>query len=163
METIYFESAREVKKNKRELEEKLKVAIAFQGRKASIEGQPFAEYEASMVLEAINFGFSAKAALQLTDEQFIFRKIPIKNFTKRKNLKEVRARIIGREGKTKRTLEEISGCSIIVKDSNMIGIIGSAESIEEATTALANLIRGSKQANIYRFLERMNAERKKYK
>jgi rRNA processing protein Krr1/Pno1 len=47
-----------------------------------------------------------------------------------------------------------------VLHDNTVGIIGPAETIEEATTAIGNLIRGSKQANIYRFLERMNAAKK---
>ena len=77
-------------------------------------------------------------------------------------MSEVRGRIIGREGKTKRTIEEISGCDLYInEDINQIGIIGNAESIEEATTALTNLIKGSKHANVYRFLEKINTERKK--
>ncbi len=161
METIYFEKISELKKNKKELEKKLNIVITIKGKTATIQGSPFNEYEASLILDAISLGFSAKKALQLADEQFIFRKLPVKNFTKRKNLHEVRARIIGKQGKTKRTIEEISGCNIIIKD-NTIGLIGPSESIETATTALTNLIRGSKQANVYRYLERMNAERKKY-
>ena len=46
-------------------------------------------------------------------------------------------------------------------DEFEIGIIASAETIQETVTAITNLIRGSKQGNVYAFLERMNAERKK--
>lgn len=161
METIYFEKINSLKREKQEIEKKLNVVITIQGKKASVEGPPLQEYEAFIILEAISFGFSVKKALSLQDEQLMFRKLPIKNFTKRKNLYEVRSRLIGTEGKTKKTIEAISNCSLVIKDS-AIGIIGSAENIDEATTALTNLIRGSKQANIYRYLERMNAEKKKY-
>ena len=63
--------------------------------------------------------------------------------------------------KTKHTIEQISSCDVLInEDENSVGLIGSAEQIEEATTAITNLIRGSKQANVYRFLERMNAEKR---
>ena len=104
--------------------------------------------------------FQKKKALQLLDPEATFRKIHIKNFTRRKNIGEVRARLIGTEGKTKRTLEEIGSCDIIIGDTE-VGIIGSAENIEKTTTAITNLIKGSKQANVYRFLERMNTIEKK--
>jgi len=107
----------------------------------------------------MNFSFPLKEALLLTNEGYIFRKINIKDFTRRKNLDEVRARLIGTEGKTKRAMEEISGCVLVIKDK-IVGIIGSTESIKDATTAITRLIKGSKQANVYSYLERMNREKK---
>jgi len=40
-------------------------------------------------------------------------------------------------------------------------VIGHAEDIGYATTAIANLIKGSKQSNVYNYLERINKEKKK--
>lgn len=159
MEEIYFEKTSELKRNLTELQKKLKVEIKLQGKKAVAVGDSIDEYEASLVLEAISFGFSAKKSLLLKDPEMIFRKLQIKNFTKRKNLKEVRARIIGTKGKTKKTIEEISGCYLILKD-NELGIIASVETIEEATLAITNLIKGTKQSNVYRYLERTNKIKK---
>jgi ribosomal RNA assembly protein len=162
METLYFKKIKELQKERLQLEKKLAVAITIQGKKVTIEGESIDEFEALIVLEAMQFGFSAKKSLELLKEDIIFRKIPIKQFTRRKNLKEVRGRVIGKEGKTKNTIEQISGCDIFInEDENQIGMIGPAEQIDEATTALTNLIKGSKQANVYRFLERMNAGKKK--
>jgi len=161
METLYFKKITELKREKMLLEKALGVNITLVGKKASILGEPLAEYESLIVLEAMQFGFSAKKSLSLLDDNFIFRKIPIKRFTRRKNLKEVRARIIGKEGKTKHTIEQISNCDIVINEyENEIGLIGQADEIEEATTALTNLIRGTKQANVYRFLEKINAKKK---
>ena len=162
MEILYFVKAREVKKERAELAKRLGVTITVEGKKVTIEGETMAEYEARLVLEAMQFGFSAKKALLLVSDEMIFRRLPLKQFTRRKDMEVVRGRVIGTEGKTRHAIENISGCEIIVRD-DAVGLIGSAESIEEATTALGNLIRGSKQANVYRFLERMNAEKKKYK
>lgn len=161
MEELYFKKVRELVKEKNYLENKLKVKITIKGKQVRIEGGAVDEYEASLVLGAMQFGFSAKNALLLLDEQFVFRKIPIKNFTRRKELKEVRARIIGKEGKTKRTIENIASSEVVI-DGNEIGIICPADEIEEATTAITNLIRGTKEANVYSFLERMNADKKNF-
>jgi len=150
----------EVRKEIEKLKNALNVEITISGRKAVIGGDPLDEYEAMIVLEAIELGFSVKKALTLKDEVNIFRKIFVKNLTKRKDLWSVRARIVGKEGRTKRAIEDISGCSVVLSE-NTVGIIGPAEKIEEATTALSNLIRGSKHANVYRYLERTNASRKK--
>ena len=159
METIYFENTKEIKKAKEEIEKNLNVTITFTGKKAVIEGAPLNEYEAWNILDAISFGFSAKKALQLKESELSFKKINIKDFTRRKNMYDVRARIIGKEGKVKRTIENLSDCEMIIKD-NVIGIIGYAESIDIVITALTNLIRGSKVSNVYNFLERMNRDRR---
>jgi ribosomal RNA assembly protein len=159
METIFIENPRRIRANKEAIENKTGVNIEIKGRQVTIEGETIQEYEARCIIEAFDFGFDLKDALSLTSETIIFRKLNIKDFTRRKDLEEVRGRIIGTEGKTKRALESVSGCAVVLHD-NAVGIIGPAETIEEATTAIGNLIRGSKQANIYRFLERMNTERK---
>ena len=155
MESFYFNNTKEIKNEKANLENKLNVKITLTGKNVKIEGTPYEEYEASIVFDAMSFGFTSKKAITLKESDTLFRKLNIKDFTRRKNLYEVRSRIIGKEGKTKRTIEEISGCEIVIKD-NSVGIIGSSESIELAVTALKNLIKGTKQANVYRFLERTN-------
>ena len=161
METLMFDkSPRVVKREQRTLEQQLQVKITIAGRKITIEGNPLDEYVALSVLDAVAFGFSLKEALTLKDEDISFRKIHIRDFTRRKNLKDVRSRLIGREGKTKRTIEEISNCIVVIGESE-VGIIGSVESIDAATQGAINIIKGSKQANAYRYLERMNAEKKK--
>lgn len=159
METIQIKSTHKIRQNKEAIEKKLAVKITIKGKQALIKGNPVEEYEALTILDALDFGFSIKDAIRLTDENVVFRKLPIKQFTTRKNLEEVRGRIIGREGKTLRAVEEVSGCGVVLHE-NTVGVIGPAENIEEATTALKSLIKGSKQANVYRFLERMNVAKR---
>jgi rRNA processing protein Krr1/Pno1 len=43
---------------------------------------------------------------------------------------------------------------------NEVGLICPAEEIDYVITGMTNLIRGSKQANVYKFLERINTSRK---
>ncbi len=160
METLIFDSVpRALKREQRALEQQLQVKLTIVGRKVAIEGPALQEYVAFMVVEAIALGFTPKQALVLKDEDMAFRKVRIRDFTRRKSLKDVRSRLIGREGKTRRTIEEISNCEVVIGESE-VGIIGSAESIDAAMQATINIIKGSKQANAYRYLERMNTEKK---
>tara|TARA_Y100000310_G_C20683361_1_gene817443 strand:- start:2210 stop:2713 length:504 start_codon:yes stop_codon:yes gene_type:complete len=159
MEEIIFDKTSELKRTKTELEKQLKVKISIQGKKVIIKGESIDEYEARLVLDAIKFGFPTQKAILLKDQDMIFRKLHIKDFTRKKNLKEVKARIIGTKGKTLKTIEQLSYCHLILKE-NELGIIGSAESIDETTTAITNLIRGTKQSNIYHFLEKQNRSKK---
>ena len=161
MEQFIFDKTAEIRRNKQELESKLKVSISIAGRKVTIEGEAMDEYEASIILEAMDIGFSAKKALILKDPDMTFRRLNIKKFSKPQRRSDVRARIIGTEGKTKRTIENIGSCDIVVK-GNEIGIICPAETVEETTTAVKNLIKGSKQGNVYAFMEKMNRERKNF-
>lgn len=159
MQSFIFHKTLELKRAKQELEQALNIKIKIQGKTVTIEGSSLDEYEASLILDAINFGFSAKKALLLKNENMLFRVLNIKKITRKKNLQEVRARVIGKEGKTRKTIENITNAEVLIKD-NEIGIIGNAELIDEITTIVTNLVRGTKQSNVYRYLEKMNARKK---
>jgi len=158
MEEIYVSDTREIVKNKEKLEKELGVRIFVDGKKVLIEGDGVCEYESEIVFSAIDFGFTIKQALSLKDEEKMFRKIHIKEHTRR-NLKDVLARVIGIKGKAKRTMESISNCKILIKE-NEIGVIGDVEDADNVVTAIIHIIKGSKQSNMYSYLERMNRVKK---
>ena len=153
MKTILSEKLPRILKNKRLLESKLKIKITNRGKEVFIVGSPENEYLAEKVIDAINFGFPVSDALQIIDEEFLFEIINIKSHTKRKDLRKIRARIIGTKGKTLQNICQLSKCSLELKD-NEIGIIGSAECIKNAQEAIISLIKGSKQSNVYAYLEK---------
>lgn len=159
MEIQFISNTVELKKNQKELEKKLNVKISISGKTVEFTGSGIDEYEASRVIEAMSIGFTAKVALMLKENNLVFKRLSMKDFTPRKDLKTIRARVIGKYGQTKHTIEEISDSYLSIKD-NDVGIISSPENIEEAVTALKNLIRGSKQGNVYHFLESMNTSKK---
>ena len=158
MEEFHIKNIRELIKNKDKLEERLNVKIKIQGNKVYVEGDPLYEYESSLVFKAIAFGFSVKIALLLVDEENIFKTIHIREHTKRR-LKDVLARLIGTKGKTKRVISDISNCYIVIKEGS-VGIIGDGKDVENAETAVISLIKGSKQVNMYHYLEKMNKIKK---
>ena len=152
MKTIYSEKLPRILKNKKRLEEKLKVKITNKGQEVSIDGKPEDEYIAEKVIDAINFGFPFSDALLIKEEDNMLEIINIKDHTKRSDLNRVRARIIGTQGKTLKTLCNLTNCHFELKD-NEVGIIGNPEYIENAQEAIIHIIKGSKQANVYKFLE----------
>jgi ribosomal RNA assembly protein len=158
METFYIKKIQDVKKNLSDLEEKLNVKITIQKNQIMIKGPTLEEFDASRVFEAIAFGFSVKKAIVLKNEEYLFRTVKIKDHTKR-NLSDIKSRLIGKKGKTKRVFADTSGCEILISESE-VGIIGLAEDVQNVETAIINLIRGSKQTNMYRYLEKQNQLKK---
>ena len=153
MEKIICEKTKRVLKNKDRLEKSLGISIAVKGDDVIIDGPAEDEYIAGKVIEALDFGFPFSVALSIHDQDFMFEQINIKDYTKRKDLERVRARFIGKGGKTLRALSELTKCHFEIK-GNFIGIIGDPEYMRNANEAVASLARGAKQANVYSFLEK---------
>lgn len=153
MKKIILNRVGNIIKEKEKLEEILNVKISNRGKELIIDGSSVDEYEAEKVIDAINFGFQVEIALMIKEKELALEILSIKDFTKRKNMKEVRGRVIGTKGKTLRTLSELTDCFFEVRN-NDVGIIGSPEKMKIALEAVASLIRGSKQSNVYKYLER---------
>ncbi len=150
---IISEKLPRITRNRRRLQEKLDVRITNRGKEVKIEGTPENEYTAEKVIDALNFGFEYSTAIQIREEDFTFEIINIKDYTKRQNLANIRARIIGTKRKTLTTIEQLTDCTLELKD-NQVGIICPIETIENAQTAIISIIQGAKQSNAYKFIER---------
>lgn len=153
MKTIICEKLPRIIKNKKKLEKVLNIEITNRGKEVSIEGKPEEEYIAEKIIDALNFGFPFSVAILIKEEDFIFEIINIKDHTKRKDLKRIRARIIGTKGKTLKTLNQLTKCYFELKD-NYVGIIGHPEYLENAQESVIGIIKGAKQSNVYSFLEK---------
>ena len=148
VQEIYTEFIRKIMQNKEKLEKELEIKISNKGKNLFINGTAEKEFTAIQIIEAINLGFSIDKTLLLKQEDIILQTIHIKDITKRQDLERVRARIIGTQGRTLRTLNNLTNCEFSVQDNN-IGIIGNTEDIEEAIQSITSLIQGSKQSNVY--------------
>ncbi|HTY43655.1 MAG TPA: KH domain-containing protein [Patescibacteria group bacterium] len=150
---ITLDKVQEIKKNKKKLEKELKISIEIQGQDIILEGEGENEYIAEKVIDALDFGFSINKALKIKKEDSIFEILDIKSYTRQKNFQRVKGRIIGVGGKVIKTLSDLTGCDFEI-NNNKLGVIGSPELIKNAQTAVISLIQGSKQANVYAYLER---------
>jgi KH domain-containing protein len=153
MKTILSEKLPRILKNKRRLEILLNVKITNRGKEVTIQGEPDDEYIAEKVIDALNFGFPFSDAILIKEKNCEFEILNIKDYTRRKDLKEIRARIIGTKGGTLRTLCELTKCHFEI-NGNDVGIIGEPECIKNAQDAVTSIIKGAKQANVYKFLEK---------
>ncbi len=142
-----------ISKLRKRLEEKLNVKITNRGKEFYIEGKPEDEYIAQKIIEALNFGFPYPAAILIKEEDFIFEIINIKDHTKRYDKERIRGRIIGRGGKTLKTLASLTGSFFEIKD-NQVAIISDPENMELSQQAIISLIKGSKTSNVYKALEK---------
>jgi len=153
MKKIISDKLARILKSKKRLESVLNVKITNRGKEVYIEGQATDEYIAEKVIDAINFGFPLSYALKIKSQDYMFEILNIKDYTRRKNMGTIRSRIIGTQGGTLKTLHNLTKCYFELKD-NEIGIIGDPEYIENAQNAVISIIKGSKQSNVYSFLEK---------
>ena len=150
---IISENIKEIKNSKKRLEKILGVKIEIKGQEITIEGDGEDEYAAEKVIDAIDFGFSIGRALMIKMGDFLFEILDIKDYTTKKDLPRIRARIIGTQGKTLKTLSDLTECNFEVK-GNRVGILGHPECIKNAKEAIIFIIKGAKQSNVYSFLEK---------
>ncbi len=153
MKTLIIEKLPRILKNKKKLEKELDIKITNRGKEVFVEGKTLNEYIAEKVLDAIDFGFPIKITLLINSEDYGFQILNIKDYTKRKDFSRIRSRIIGKQGKTLATLSQLTKCFFELK-GNEVGIIGHPEQIKTAQDSVIELIRGSKQANVYKRLEK---------
>ena len=83
MEKIICEKPNRVIKNRKKLEEKLRVKITGKGMEIAIYGSPENEYIAGKIIEALEFGFPFSVVLLIKDEDLMFEILNIKDYTKR--------------------------------------------------------------------------------
>ena len=143
MQEIYVENLKEVLRSKSRLQKELDIKLTNRGKNVFVNGLADKEFMAIEVLEAINLGFSADRALELKQNDFMLQTVHIKDITKRHDLDRVRARIIGSQGRTLKTLQNLTNCDLAMND-NEIGLIGPIQEMEDAVQAVTSLVQGSK-------------------
>ncbi len=84
--------------------------------------------------------------------------IEVKEHTRRKNLKEVRARLIGTGGKARKTIENLTGAVIVIHD-NTVGVIVDADHLDAVVQGIESLIQGAKHGNVFAYLEKQGARK----
>jgi len=107
------------------------------------------------IVRAIAYGFSPERASRLLDEDQILIIIDLRQYVgdRPNHLQRVKGRIIGEEGKARRTIEEVTGTYISIY-RDYVAIIGDYESANIAKEAIEMLVQGRQHSTVYRFLER---------
>ena len=64
----------------------------------------------------------------------------------------VRGRLIGKDGKTRRIIEDLTGVDMVIY-GNTVGLIGNSISLPVAKHAVELILQGSEHATVYHYLE----------
>ncbi len=156
---------------KQHIEEKLQVKLEVDSEgsvtimlseKAS---DPSLLLKAKDVVTAIGRGFSPEVAFRLIrNEDEIFDMIDLRLIFGRSesDIKRVKGRIIGADGKTRRLIEELTEADVVVY-GHTVGLIGSFEQVDAAHNAVQMIVEGCQHHTVYNYLQKKRTELKKQK
>ncbi|MEJ2242372.1 MAG: KH domain-containing protein [Candidatus Bathyarchaeota archaeon] len=154
------------------IERKLSVILEIDSEDGSVQitlpssaEDPTVLFRAKEVITAIGRGFAPEHAFRLLDdEEVVFEVIDLREIVGRSpsDLKRMKGRVIGKEGKTRRIVEELTEANISVY-GHTVSMIGYPDQVAIAREAVSMLIRGSLHGTVYRFLHKKRRELKKQK
>jgi ribosomal RNA assembly protein len=148
-------------KVKTEIQDKCGVAIDVDSENGnaiiSSTSKPIAEMEpfkAVEIVSAIAKGFSPERAYRLLGEEEVLQLVDLRDYAGKSanSLSRIKGRIIGEAGKSRKTIEDISGAFISVY-GHTVGLIGTFEEIKLATEAVTMLSKGRSHASVYNMLQ----------
>ena len=99
------------------------------------------------------------ACLEKLKQDYVLEVISIRDFAGKSKDAALRlkGRVIGKEGKSRTTIEALTDTHICVYGKT-IGIIGNPEGVTNARIAVETLLKGSPHGNVYKSLERKKRE-----
>ena len=121
--------------------------------------------KAKDIVTAIGRGFSPEVTFRLIrNEDEIFDMIDLRQIFGRSesDIKRVKGRLIGADGKTRKLIEELTEANMVVY-GHTVGFIGSFTQVDAARHAAQMIIEGCQHQTVYRFLQRKRTELKKEK
>ena len=156
---------------KTRIQEKLFVELTVDSESGNVDialrpdaPDPSNALRAKDIVQAIGRGFSPDRAFNLLIEDFTLGIIDLHEFFG-KNEAEIRrvdGRIIGREGKTRRIIEQLTGAQLSVS-GHTVSMIGTYDAVSIAKDALEKLISGRQHGTVYKFLRKKRSQTKKEK
>lgn len=147
-------------KTRRRIESTFGVKITVESESGGVEikvnqDQPDVSvmFTVKNIVKAIGRGFSPKKALMLQDEDNDIMVIDLEEYvgTSKNAQNRVRGRIIGKEGKSRELLEELTECQVSVYGGT-VALIGPYEMLQVAKEAVEMLLNGSFHKTVWNHL-----------
>ena len=159
-------------KVKQYIEEKLMVELQIESEAGGVSimlsentKDPTTLFKAKDVVTAIGRGFSPEYAFRLIrNEDDIFDFIDLRTIFGRSesDIKRIKGRIIGANGKTRGLIEQLTEANVVVY-GHTIGIIGTFGQVDVARNAVQMLINGNQHHSVYKYLQKKRSDFKKEK
>ncbi|MCX8208287.1 MAG: KH domain-containing protein [Sulfolobales archaeon] len=153
----------------RDLEARLGVRVTVNSVDSSVIVEPASAYtpasniiKCQEIIKAIDYCYSYERASRLYDDDVVLLVLDLKDFagSSESHLQRVKGRIIGEEGRARKTLEEMTGTYISVC-RDYVAIIGDYTRAELARQAVEMLAQGRQHSTVYKFLDRALRELKR--
>ena len=152
---------------KKEIEQRTGVRLGVDSKTGEVQITSKPEnalnyYIAINIVKAIARGFSPKHAFLLLDEDYYLDIIDLTDYVGRreKEIANKKGRVIGRQGKMRKTIEEQTNTLLSVYGKT-IGLIGRAEEMGTARKAVEMLVEGAQHTTVHDFLKRKKFAAKK--
>ena len=145
---------------KKQIEEntKTKINVDSEEGDVSVSGEDaLSLYCTRDIIRAIGRGFNPDLAMLLLKQDYAFEIINLPDFDNPSQFRRIKGRVIGKEGKSRRVIEEQTECFISVYGKT-VSLLGQTEQVSIARRAIEMLIKGSPHSNVYKWLEKMSRE-----
>jgi len=146
---------------KKELEDEAKAKIDIDSKEGDViilGSDPILLYALREVITAIARGFSPELARLIFKQDYALEIISLMDYSREKNhLLRLKGRVIGTEGKSRKTIEELTDCFISVYGKT-ICLIGPIDRVGVAKRAVLQLLDGAMHSSTFSMLERQRRE-----
>lgn len=142
------------------LAERGRVKISRAEGGVELDGDGGDEWVARQVLSAVDAGFPLHKALKLFNDNFFLEVVDLELAVRNpKSIARFKGRIIGENGRAKKTLEELSGAFLAVSGDKVF-ILGQFDDLQLAKEAVLQLLEGKMHSTVFSYLEKQNKMRK---
>jgi ribosomal RNA assembly protein len=122
---------------------------------------PLSVWKARYIVKAIGRGFNPEIALKLTSDEMILDIINLPDYVgkSKKAILRQKGRIIGKDGRTRDIITEMTGVNLSVYGKT-VALIGDLQHIQVAREAVDMILNGARHKSVYAFLEKKSREMK---
>ena len=119
-----------------------------------VDADPVVRMKMPDVIVAIGRGLAPKRAVQLIQDEVSLKMYDIREWAGRQpnQTRRMRSRLIGRNGRIRSLIEEISRCEMAIYGSTVL-VIGDEDGLALAAPAIEGILRGSEHSTILHGLE----------
>lgn len=145
---------------KRRLQKKMNVKIevdSVEGDVLILGEESVNVYNMKQVIKAIGRGFNPEIAEWLLKDDYAMEIIDIMDYCRKSknDLVRVRARLIGTQGKARKSIEAMTKTRIVVYGKTVC-IIGPYERVDITRQAIVNLLNGAPHSHVYKYIMEQN-------